>query len=196
MTETPEENPFESPRGAAALANEAWSARGFWIAGGATVIISVFMLPFVPGLAVLIALVNLPALVWAGRRVRREVDATGRVPATADQMLLVSLGVLVTLLLLSASGMAFFTFCLGGFAVAETIQPSRDYGATNLLIAGLPLGSIAGLVVFFFLFRWSLGKKWTPRKVTGETGVPGDDQTDSPEELPGPTKAVQDEQRE
>lgn len=163
MSETPEENPFESPQSPPGAAEHGWPSKPYWTAVIFTVVAVVLLLPFLPGLAILVALFAAPGLVRAHIRLRREYFATGQEATATQQFQDVLISMLVGGLVTVAAGAAFFAVCLGGFVAAESVLPGRnDYGITNLLRAGLPLGSIAGLTAFYFLFRWSLGKKVLP----------------------------------
>ena len=76
MTETPQENPFESPQTASDTAR-GWPSKPYWTAVIFTVLTVLILLPLVPGLSIILAIVIAPGLVRAHIRLRREYFATG-----------------------------------------------------------------------------------------------------------------------
>lgn len=173
---TPEKepNPFQSPESPHGRANEEkglsqHSLRATIAAAVVSILIVVGLFLVAPGVGVLAALVLVPANLRAILLLRREFQANGNWPAGWNQVSAFVVSALVMLPVWIATGIAFYAVCWAGAMIAVTAFPmSDDYGFTNMIIGGIPLGLIAGLISFILCFRLTLRSDSTQADIEGE----------------------------
>jgi len=163
-----EPNPFESPGSKshhAAMRSRMPRAayRGTLAAAGVSIFLVIGLFFFTPGIAVLTALVLVPANLRAILTMRREFQATGVWPEGWQQATAFLLSALIMIPIWIATGVAFYAVCWAGGMIALTLFPKGDeYGLSNLLLGGVPLGLIVGLISFVLCFRFTLRNSSAP----------------------------------
>ncbi|WP_207396404.1 hypothetical protein [Bremerella alba] len=157
-----EPNPYESPDTESALSSKRTGIppaayAGILAAAGVSILIVVALFIFLPGIAVLTALVLVPANLRAIIYMRREFHATGAWPEGWDQASALFLSALIMIPIWIATGIAFSAVCWAGAMIAVSVFPKGDeYGISNMFYGGVPIGLITGLISFVLCFRFTL----------------------------------------
>lgn len=150
---TPEEpNPFRSPN-AVEMESQQQSLVGFWVVLCLTAMVALGLLPFLPGLSILLAIGLAPAFVHAYVRLVKYQQQSG-MPRPLRQLGIL-LGSLVTVLVLGmAAGIVGMVFCYGALVAVSATSSGNNYSA--MMVAFL-VGIAVPLGLFGFLFARSLG---------------------------------------
>lgn len=179
MSESEKEpNPFESPESENASAEPASTMpqaalTGTLMAAGISILIVIGLFLVTPGLGVLAALVLVPANLRAILAMRKEFLATGSWPEGWGQASALIISALIMIPIWIATGIAFYAVCWAGALIAISAFPKGDeYGFTNMLYGGVPIGLTAGLISFVLCFRLTLRSISTPTGVDEEKSKP------------------------
>ncbi|QDU75112.1 hypothetical protein Pan97_21350 [Bremerella volcania] len=157
-----EPNPYKSPETEDAGAKmesgmPPAALTGTLAAAGVSVLIIIGLFLVSPGIGVLAALVLVPANLRAILAMRKEFRATGRWPEGWNQASAFVISTLIMIPIWIATGIAFYAVCWAGAMIAVSAFPKGDeYGFTNMIYGGIPIGLIAGLVSFMLCFRLTL----------------------------------------
>ncbi|GAA4422318.1 hypothetical protein [Bremerella cremea] len=152
-------NPFQSPQseGEIAAVDGRRSYAIFYLSVVLTIAVITLLLFLVPGVAVLVALVLVPANIRFFLRLGRDAEYSGQWPTIGHQLGLVILSVLMTVPVVIAAGIAFYAVCFGGALIATaTLPKSDDYGIGTALIGGVPLGLAAGITMIVVCYRYTM----------------------------------------
>lgn len=130
---------------------------GTLVAAGISVLIVTGIFFVAPGIAVITALVLVPANLRALLLLRRAFQATGDWPDGSQQLSAIFVSVFLMIPIWIATGIAFYAVCWAGAMIAVSVFPKGDeYGISNMLYGGVPIGLVVGLISFVFCFRLSL----------------------------------------
>lgn len=152
-------NPFQSPQSEGEIASVAGrrSYVIFYLAVALTIAVVTGLLFLAPGLALLAALVLVPANIRFFLRLGRDAEYSGQWPTIGHQLGLVILSVLMTIPVVIAAGIAFYAVCLAGATIAlYTLPKTDDYGFGTALLGGVPLGLAAGIAMIVLCYRYTM----------------------------------------
>lgn len=174
-----EPNPFESPETENVPANKPLRVpqaayTGTLAAAGISILVVLGLFIVVPGIAVLVALVLVPANLRAILSMRREFRASGIWPEGWQQASAFFISALIMIPIWIATGIAFYAVCWAGAMIAVSVFPKGDeYGFTNMIYGGVPVGLIAGLISFVLCFRLTLQRTSAQPEADDDTPKPG-----------------------
>lgn len=144
-------NPFRSPD-APNQAPEHGPIALFWVVLCIAAMVAIALLPFLPGLSMMLVLVLSPAFVHAHVRLVRRSRA-GTIPKPLRQLSIVlgSLG-MCTLL-------AFAAYVSGGVVCISISTVLEDFSVNMYveIVVGLLLGIVFPFVLYWFVFAYTLG---------------------------------------
>lgn len=162
-----EENPFASPP---SLTEHRCSARAYWTVVGIAVLGLTVLILFLPGLAILVALVAVPGLIRAGLKLQPKRAQVAASPSMQDQVQVIGLSLLMGIPISLATGIAFLVLCFGGALIGQQLPPWKNdnYNITNMLLVGGTLAVLGGMAVMILMVRWSLDWGVPSQKETHE----------------------------
>lgn len=161
-------NPYQSPEATqkeAATGVAFVSAGSQWtlwatLAGSLLLIACLYWLA--AGYAIIAAIVFLPAQLRAVIRLWKEARLAGEWSQPSAQLAVVVSSLLICIPVGIATVIAFFTVCFAGaFAAAATLNPGPGdrYGFNLMARVGIPLGALAAVVVFGYVWWWAVKKR-------------------------------------
>ncbi|PQO25957.1 hypothetical protein C5Y96_21120 [Blastopirellula marina] len=173
-----EPNPFESPEAECGGAQPDPGTPQTALIGALAAAAVSFLIAFglflvTPGLGVIAAMLLVPANLRAFLAMRKELQSTGTWPQGWQQASALVISALIMIPVWIATGIAFSAVCWAGAMIGLSAFPKGDeYGFSNMLYGGIPIGLIAGLISFVLCFRLTLRSISTPTGVDEEKSKP------------------------
>jgi len=163
-----EPNPYQPPQTDDASSQENSSVpqaayMSTLVAAGGSVLIVTGLAFVAPGIAVIAALVLVPANLRSLLMLRKAFQANGNWPDGSQQLSAFFVTAFLMIPIWIATGIAFSAVCWAGAMIAVSIFPWGDEnGISNMIYGGIPIGLIVGLISFVFCFRLSLRNATRP----------------------------------